>query len=177
MGSVNRGTTDGLIISIAALNREVAYMQEYPYLECKSEGCHHSMPLPQSSQLGKYPNLPGFPKGEIFEIFVNPECGHVCDYTELDVRWRPDPHVAPDRPERPISFLVEWNCDVENCDTRTIIQRPTRGTIKPGALMKEAREKWNFCLVHCPKGHLISHFPEHASAGGIWVSDRPAPSQ
>ena len=145
--------------------------QDYPYLDCKREGCGRPMPLPQSSRLGKYPSPHVLPMPGIREIFVNPLCGHVCDYTESDVRWSLVPHVAPDRPERPFSALVEWNCDVENCKTRVIVQRPTRGRITPGELMNEAREKWEFCSAHCPKGHLLTQVPADAWAYEMWASD------
>ena len=137
---------------------EVLVPQQYPYLVCPAEDdtgarCGRTMPLPRSSQLGKSPNLPLWPISEIREIFVNPECGHVCDYTESDVLWRRDPHVAPDRTERPFSALIEWNCDVESSKTLVVIQRPTRGAITERELLIEAREKWIFVSAHCPDGH------------------------
>jgi hypothetical protein len=136
---------------------------EYPYLDCKYDHCTCTMPLPQSSEIVKFP--------EIHEVFVNPECFHVYDYTEKDVSWRPIPHVTPDSPVRPVSLLVSWNCGV--CETRTIAQRPTRASSEP-SLMKEAREKWVFCSVHCPKGHPVTALPHDATGGKStkWVADK-----
>jgi len=151
---------------------EVAFVPPmYPYLQCNCEGCDRSMPLPGSSQLGKFLNLPYWPISEIREIFVNPECGHVCDYMESDVRWRSGPHVAPDRPERPFSALVQWNCDEQSCGTRVVIQRPTRGAIAEEELLTEARQKWIFVSAHCEKKHLLTKVPDDAWGWEIWLAD------
>jgi hypothetical protein len=159
-------------LSSVFLDRRAAYMEQeyFPYLECSCAGCAQTMPLPRSSRLGKSPNPQVSPTDAIREIFVNPACGHVCDYTESNVRWRPVPHVAPDRPEQPFSALVEWNCDIGSCDTRVVVQRPTRGKIEPAELLREARTKWQFCGARCPKECTLVRVPEGASAER-WVSD------
>jgi hypothetical protein len=150
----------------------------YPYLVCpaeddKSVQCGRTMPLPRSSQLGKSLNIPGLPKDETREIFVNPECGHVCDYTESDVHWGLAPHVDPNQPRRPFSQLVEWNCGVENCRTRVVVQRPTRDAIEEEELLTEARRKWIFVSAHClgTGRHLLTKVPDDAWAWEIWAAD------
>jgi len=152
----------------------VVIPQEYPYLDCGAPGCGQPMPLPRSSQLGKSPNVPGLIPPDIREIFVNPQSGHVCDYTERDVHWRPVPHVAPDQPGQPFSALVQWNCDIDNCGARVVVQRPTRGTITPDELMREARQRWRFVSAHCPKGHALTHIPDDAWSWEIWAADLPS---
>ena len=157
---------------------EALVPQQYPYLECPAEDdkgarCGRTMPLPRSSQLGKSPNLPEWPISAIREIFVNPECGHVCDYTELNVRWYRDPHGDPDRLERPFSALVEWNCDADSRKTLVVIQRPTRGAITEKELLTEAREKWIFVSAHCTEGHALAAVPDDAWAER-WADDADA---
>jgi|SRR5947209_4660399 len=148
-------------------------LYEHPFLECKHEGCGLPMRLPQSSRLNTFPSPLALQKDETREIFVHPQCGHVYDYTRQDVRLRPSQNEAQDRPERPISFLVQWNCGAENCDTRVVVQRPTHGRIEPDELMKEAKQKWIFCSAHCPNGHPITKIPDGAWAGSVWMSDMP----
>src|SRR5271157_1554528 len=157
---------------------EVLIPQEYPYLECPAEDgkgvrCGRTMPLPRSSQLGKSLNPLDWPTSKLREIFVNPECGHVCDYTELDVRWNQDPHSDPDHPARVFSALVEWQCDAEDCGTRVTIQRPTRGAITEKELLTEARTKWIFVSAHCPspKEHILVRVPDNAWGWKVWLAD------
>ncbi len=143
----------------------------FPYLECNCGKCGRPTPLPHSSRLGKSLSPHVLPRAEIREVFVNPECGHVCDYTEQDVHWSRVPHVAPDQEEQPFSALVVWKCGEENCGTQVIVQRPTRGKITNDELMREARTKWKFCEAHCPKGHSLTHVPADASVHGKWIAD------
>jgi predicted RNA-binding Zn-ribbon protein involved in translation (DUF1610 family) len=96
-----------------------------PYLECRNVDCDHTIWLPRSSRLGKSPHQQDS-DSRSFETYVCPQCAHVYDYRDLSVLWNPDPSQAPDNLGELFAVGLVFDCETENCGTRTIIRKTTR---------------------------------------------------
>lgn len=129
-----------------------------PYLACKNVRCNHTIWLPRSTQLGKFLHQRDSDTRRYFETYVCPQCGHVYDYTELNVQRSQGQTENQESLWGLFAVALVFGCETENCGTRTIIRKPTRESPERNKLAKEA-ERWVWAEAHCPKGHPITKLP------------------
>lgn len=140
-----------------------------PLVECKNASCHHTIWLPRSSQLDRFPGQIEFADNQYSEIYVCPSCAHVFDYRPLNVRWYPRQIADRDHTGGWYATLLEFDCATENCGVRVVIRKPTDAPQTSDQLVKES-EGWVLAEVHCPAGHPITTLPLHRW-GGMFVRD------
>ena len=144
---------------------------QLPYLECKNKSgdSHHTIWLPRSSQLRRFPDRPEMSSNTYFEICACPICGHVYEYKSVDVHWRPLQTAGRDHTKELHVAALEFDCGVENCGTRVVIQKPTAEVLTSDQIVKES-DAWVLERVRCGKGHPVQGLPSNRRGRMILAS-------
>lgn len=132
---------------------------QIPYLECKGAHCGHTIWLPRSSQLDRFPNHLDS-DNQYSEIYACPACGHACDYRPLNVLWMSRFQTAVPANLWGLSAdAISFRCEQSNCGVLVLL-RKTTDEAHPNAsrLLKEA-ESWTLADVHCKNGHPVRRIP------------------
>ena len=136
---------------------------QFPYLWCNHDDSSHTIWLPHSSLLGRFPDRPERANNTYFEIYACPTCGLVCEYRSLNVLWRPRQNADPNSKPEPYVAVIEFQCGAENCDTLVTIHKPSRELLTVKAILEESAG-WLLSGVHCNKGHVILGLPANRTA-------------
>jgi hypothetical protein len=137
------------------------------YLQCKNAGCCHTILLPRSSQLDKFPDRQGS-HSRYAEIYVCPDCVHVYDYTPQDVQKRPLRTESPMNLWALNAVGLTFECETEDCGIRTTIRKSTREPRECNTLVEKSLS-WVLADVHCGNGHPITSIPSSCFATVIPV--------
>ena len=140
------------------------------FLICKNERCGQPMLLPDSSPLGRFLIPLGSHEDARFEVIVCPECDHVYDYKHTDVHRRQSQLKDRDHLERLIGELLNFDCAVESCETRVVIEKPNQAGREGKAIVADSKS-WKLAGVHCKKGHQQNEIPAKC-----WAGIRPSDS-
>jgi hypothetical protein len=130
---------------------------QIPYLVCKNVRCGHTIWLPRSSQLDKFPDRLDS-DNQFAEIYVCPTCVHAYDYRVLNVHWTPPRHDTPTNLWALSADAVVVECDKGNCRPPALLRKTTMEPLDAGKLLKEA-ESWVLAEVHCSNGHPLNRIP------------------
>jgi len=131
---------------------------QFPYLEHKSEGGSHTIWLPHSSQLGKYPDRLDS-NNQYSEIYKCPACALVSSYRSPLVQWSRFRSEYPNNSEELYAAVLEFQCETENCEAQVRIRVPMQGKLDRTKLLDDSAS-WTLVAVRCPKGHPVTSIPE-----------------
>src|SRR5579859_4503542 len=129
------------------------------YVECRNPDCAKPIPLLCSNLL----EIGWFgidsPPGTGHEILVCPSCDQAYDYTELTVRkFDPRQLLALSQEKALALRVVNFDCEVENCEIRVLLLRPMPAEL-PSREVGSDSANWKFVDAHCKKGHQITKMP------------------
>jgi hypothetical protein len=133
------------------------------YVEHKHGNTNHTIWLPPSSRLGRYPDQPEMGDNTYSENYVCPACGLVSAYRSRVVQWRPLGVGNPGPPAGLYAAVLVSRCDEENCEIHVLIRKSTVDTKATDTLVQEA-ESWTLVDVRCPRGHLVTRVSSNAVA-------------
>src|SRR5271167_160703 len=133
------------------------------YMIHEHEGKDHTIWLPPSSQLGRYPDQPEMSDNAYSEIYVCPACGLVSEYRSPVVQWRP----LQMKDRGPITGLyaavLTFRCGADKCGSQVLIRKPTTDSRATETLVEEAKA-WTLDSIRCPEGHPVTQVPSDAIA-------------
>lgn len=131
---------------------------QIPYLECKGEGCHRTIWLPRSSQLGRFPNRQNSDIDLVEEIYVCPGGVHVCGYKESNVRWSQPPHDIPDNLWELSADAIAFRCEHESSGVLVLVRKTTDAAQPDASRLWKESESW-VLEARCVCGRPLRRIP------------------